>query len=416
MIALKKIKNTVFKYLLYLFVFEVLIFFILELSFKHSFSYVPYYRLLVITFTFFFFFPILFFKTKRITLRLLTNEDYLVIGWCLFTIIELIHGMLIRNPLVYIVADFTYIIFGGFIYLLLSNYISTNKTSTIDFVNLSNFLLVIFVLFFFVNGFFSENYYFILLSLCSVFLIEKKYKYVILLIIPFLLQIKDSNRALLICFLTVVIFYFLYRITYFLRKNDRLFIFTFSFFIFYFFYQEILTLLFELVPKGSGLYYRLKQLLEILNKGINFNDPQYVSITQRLIEAKVVINLWFSDLLTFIFGCGLGSVIDGNLFIDASVKNTALLGVESIHNIHLLPFALIHKYGFFGLLIFIILVIDVLNSFNNLFKKNVHIAFIFWNLIFILIFIYSLPAASFLWTSPLFWISVSLKRKQIYIN
>ena len=416
MIALKKIKNIVFKYLLYLFVFEVLIFFILELSFKHSFSYVPYYRLLVITFTFFFFFPILFFKTKRITLRLLTNEDYLVISWCLFTIIELIHGMLIRNPLVYIVADFTYIIFGGFIYLLLSNYISTNKTSTIDFVNLSNFLLVIFVLFFFVNGFFSENYYFILLSLCSVFLIEKKYKYVILLIIPFLLQIKDSNRALLICFLTVVIFYFLYRITYFLRKNDRLFIFTFSFFIFYFFYQEILTLLFELVPKGSGLYYRLKQLLEILNKGINFNDPQYVSITQRLIEAKVVINLWFSDLLTFIFGCGLGSVIDGNLFIDASVKNTALLGVESIHNIHLLPFALIHKYGFFGLLIFIILVIDVLNSFNNLFKKNAHIAFIFWNLIFILIFIYSLPAASFLWTSPLFWISVSLKRKQIYIN
>ena len=104
MIALKKIKNIVFKYLLYLFVFEVLIFFILELSFKHSFSYVPYYRLLVITFTFFFFFPILFFKTKRITLRLLTNEDYLVIGWCLFTIIELIHGMLIRNPLVYIVA------------------------------------------------------------------------------------------------------------------------------------------------------------------------------------------------------------------------------------------------------------------------------------------------------------------------
>jgi len=155
-------------------------------------------------------------------------------------------------------------------------------------------------------------------------------------------------------------------------------------------------------------------VLDIINKGIDFKNPQHTSIAQRIVEAKVVVGLWLVDGFSFIFGCGLGSVIDGNLFIDLSVTKSALMGSKSIHNIHLLPFALIHKYGFFGVIIFFMLVVDLLNSFNNILKKNQNIVFVFWNLIFILIFVYSLPAASFLWASPLFWISLSMKRKIIY--
>jgi hypothetical protein len=226
-VSFKIHKDIIFNYLISLFVFDVIIFFTLELLFKYSFSYTPYYRLLLITFTTFFFSHLLFFKTKIITLRELANEDYIVIVWCLFTIIELIHGVLIGNPLIYIIADFVYIIFGGFLFFLISNYINSNKTSILDLVNFSKILIIIFLLFFFVNGFFSENYYFILLSLFFVFLIEKKYKYSFLVIVPFLIQVKDSNRALLFCFLTVVFFYFIFRITYLLRKSDRLFIFSF---------------------------------------------------------------------------------------------------------------------------------------------------------------------------------------------
>ncbi|QTD36213.1 hypothetical protein JL193_08520 [Polaribacter batillariae] len=311
-------------------------------------------------------------------------------------------------------ADFIYIIFGGYIYIMLSNLISSSKSTKGSLVNFAKWLILVFVLFYFINGSFSENYYFILLSLGYIFLIKKKYWFSAFVLIPFLIQIKDSNRALLICFVTVVIFYFIYKIGLYLKKQDRIFIFTFLFFFLVFFSQELLSILFEIVPKGSGLHFRIKQALDIFNKGIDFNNPQHISIAQRIVEAKVVVSLWLNNIVSFLFGCGLGGVIDGKLFIDPSVTTTALMGSKSIHNIHLLPFALIHKYGLLGLIIFFMLVIDLLNSFRNIFKKNQSIVFIFWNLIFILIFVYSLPAASFLWASPLFWISLSMKRKAIY--
>ena len=103
-------------------------------------------------------------------------------------------------------------------------------------------------------------------------------------------------------------------------------------------------------------------MLDIINEGVDYSSSYHVSVSQRLIEAEVVMSLWTENMFSFIFGSGLGGVIDGKLFIDNAVTSSALLGEKSIHNIHLLPFAFIHKYGLLGLIIMVLLMIDFFKS------------------------------------------------------
>lgn len=410
---LRNNQQLVFTFFISLFIFDVLILYVLESLFVNAFAYVPYYRLATLLFSFVFLLPFFIIYSKKIKIRKVSNEDYIVILWCLFSLFELFYGFIVRNPLTYLIADFVYIIFGGYLYLMFSN-ISFNNINEKILFKLAKWMLLIFIFLYYFNNSFSENYYFILLSLVYVFLLKKNYWLSLVLIIPFLIQIKNSNRALLICFGATLFFYLIYSVSKYLKKEDSKFVILFILFFLVFFNQELLGLLFEIIPESSVLHFRIKQVLDIYNNGIDFNNPQHVSIAQRIIEAKVVVNLWFQNIFSFLFGCGLGAVIDGSFFVDASVTKNALMGSKSIHNIHLLPFALIHKYGFLGVFIFLMLVIDVLNSFKNVLRKNEHLVFVFWNLVFILIVVYSMPAASFLWASPLFWVSMAMKRKLLY--
>jgi hypothetical protein len=110
---------------------------------------------------------------------------------------------------------------------------------------------------------------------------------------------------------------------------------------------------------------------------------------------------------------GSGATIDGSsVFSDGSVLNSALLGSGKIHNIHLLPFSLIFRYGFIGLLLFILITYIVYQSFIKVLNESADSSIIFWNLFLILWFFFSVPAASFLWSMPVFWISLSMITKK----
>lgn len=150
--------------------------------------------------------------------------------------------------------------------------------------------------------------------------------------------------------------------------------------------------------------------MEILTEGINYSDTYHTSVAQRFIEAQIVFSLWIESIYSFIFGSGLGAVIDGKYFIDDAVISSALLGGQFIHNIHLLPFALIHKYGLFGIVIMVFLVLNLLKSVKSTISNDSNDINKFWNILFILLLIYTIPAASHLWTSTLFWISLAMKK------
>jgi hypothetical protein len=148
------------------------------------------------------------------------------------------------------------------------------------------------------------------------------------------------------------------------------------------------------------------QIMLIFNGKANWNSPTMLSLAQRVQEAKLVFEYWTSSIYNFLFGGGMGATIQGFSFKDDGVANSALLGKSAIHNIHLLPFSLIFRYGVFGVFIFILLMKNVLNYFfkillsqNSLFKTLIIFQFS-WIL-------YSIPAASYLWTCPLFWITLA---------
>lgn len=414
MFAIKKIKNKILNYVVALLLFDVIIVLIIENLFDNTFASIPYYRLAILIFTFLFFLPELLFINIKLNLKRISNEGLFVFLWSAFSVIELVFGIVKGNPKVYIIADFVYIIFGGYLYLIVANKMKFNSLNDPSIEGFTKwFLLLIYPLLIF-SFTISEVFFILILSLSYIFLIQKKYKLLILTLIPFLIQITNSNRALLICFLTLVLLFGAYKLSLYIKKQDRVLLITFMLLFIVFFYEEILTILFGFIPKNTQLYYRLKQLLEIINSGVDFNNPYHISIAQRLVEAKLVTQLWLSDFWSFIFGCGLGGVIDGALFIDPSVTKTALLGSKSVHNIHLLPFALIHKYGLFGLVIFGMLLVEFYNSINSIIKKATNNIFVFWNCVFVLLFIYSLPAASFLWATPLFWIALVMKKRVRY--
>lgn len=404
MLKLKKSNHVLLKYFLLLLIFNSVIVEILSLFFIHGFAFVPYYRLLVILLTFSYF--LVHFYKQKLVFKKLNNEFIVVFLWAFFTIINFVYGLIIGNSKLYLVADTIYILFGLFLFVLALN-IKNPFFSFSDLSLLSKKIILLFLVLVILDWSVSEIFFIILLSLLFICVNEKQYKISLLLLLAFLFQVSNSNRALLVCFLAIIAIGFLKKTTKYIGKIDRFLLAFFLVSFISFFYKEFFFYLQEITPRGSSIYYRIKQINSIITSGIDFTNPKHISIAQRIVEAKVVISLWLDNFWTFIFGSGLGAVIDGSLLIDKSVTGNALLGPKSIHNIHLLPIALIHKYGSLGLLIFSLLSIEVYNSFKKIIvNKDVTI---FWDLLFVLIFVYSLPAASFLWTTPVFWIAFAMK-------
>jgi hypothetical protein len=181
----------------------------------------------------------------------------------------------------------------------------------------------------------------------------------------------------------------------------------------YIFRLEIIDSILPFFDRTSDIGWRIYQLSAALREDVDYSSPYFVSITQRLIEAEVVIQYWTQNIFTFLFGIGPGATIDGTIFfIDDSVLNSALLGSNQIHNIHLLPFAFIFRYGMVGLFFFSVLCIVLYNSLIKLLDEKENDRIMFWNLFLVCWFFFSIPASSFLWTMPVFWISLSMIKKE----
>ena len=411
---LLKIKNKILNYIVLLFVFQIISIQVFDLFEISGFAAVPFYRLSNVVFTFLYFLPEILFK--KLTLKntgFIFFEDLIISLWFGFTCIELLYGILLLNPLVYLVADFVYIAFGTLLYIVITNILKF-KTQY-DYDKLNRFASIIIFLSYLLIPFNLETppiLFIVLISLSYFYLIEKKYFKAIIALIPFFLEVSNSNRALLLVFIVMILVYFIYKLSFHFKKLDRIIIITIIIILILTTYQEIITLILNLFSEKSEIYFRLSQILDILNEGIDYTSPYHISVAQRLVEAQLVISLWTENISSFVFGSGLGGVIDGKYFIDNAVLNSSLLGEKSIHNIHLLPFAFIHKYGFLGLIIMILLIRDFFKSIKKSLHYGSNNVVNFWNILSALIFIYSIPAASFLWTSTLFWIAMAMKRNK----
>ena len=401
-----------FEFILFISLIETVFFYFFELVGLYGFKMIPYLRLVSLLFTFIFFFKKKFIKTTIFKVSLKSNsENVLILVWVSFSFIGFVVGILRGNAILYLFTDIIYILFGYFLYrifssnqkLLLEMETDLTRQQELYFLTLT---LVLAILAFVIEADLPSFLVVFTLVLAVYHFQKRNYALMLLYSLPFFFQILRSNRALLVVF--IFLLFFAFAQNRFSKKNiiDLFLILGVFIVLSFFLLDDFLKFILQYFTESSNLKSRLVQLYLLLKGNINWNSPTFLSLSQRIDEAKMVVAFWCSNPFNFIFGGGMGATIEGFSFRDAGVANSALLGKSSIHNIHILPFALIFRYGIVGVGIFFILIHNLVKYlFKIILSKNIYFnSLILFQFCWI---IYSIPAASYLWTCPLFWITLA---------
>ncbi len=408
-----KVDHIEYLFLTALLVFQICLTIILDSINISGFSATPYIRFGVL------FFTSLFFLNNIITLKIhlkfkikISLQHFFILIWLLFSCIELIVGIFIKNPLIYIVTDFLYILFGYLLYQVMIE-INRNNQVTEDrvFFKLSITLVIIAynIILFNLNA--PSELLILMVVLMYINIINRKYLLNLLIIIPYFLIVVNSNRSQLIVFFLMLFILFLKSTRKYFSLRTLVLYSLLSMVLIFLLKEKIIDGLLYFVNPKSNIGFRINQISVILKEGIDYSNPYFTSISQRILESKEVIRYWTQDIFSFIFGAGMGGVIDGSkIYNDNAVLNSALLGAKKIHNIHLLPFALIYRYGLFGIILIFVLIKIVYNSFLTILNENRNTNKIFWNLFLLTWFVFSISASSFLWTMPIFWMSLAFSK------
>lgn len=380
-----------------------------------GFSLTPYMRLGLI------FFTILFFSIdilkitipRKLKTSKISYKNIFVFGWFIFAFISIFIGVLNKNPSLYVATDFIYIFLGTLLFYITERRNNNDEITNRFFIFFSRILIVLSLVCFCANFNTPSLLLILMVILIYINILKKRVLEAFFLLIPYFILVVSTNRSQLIIFFLMIFIlfikkfrnYFTIKIVVFIGLSIVILVFILK-------HQVLDSILFFVNPK-SNMGYRINQIAVILNEGIDYSNPFFISISQRIIESQVVVTYWTENIVTFLFGLGSGATIDGSKFYnDGSVLNSALLGANKIHNIHLLPFALVFRYGVVGLLLFCLLLLMVYKSFIKVLNENNDISKIFWNLFLVFWFFFSIPAASFLWSMPVFWLSLSMVKKE----
>ena len=398
-----------YRFIVAFIILEILLNIIAKYIDAKGFALTPYFRIILILFTVAFFsLDILKLKFKLKFKKICSWRELFVYGWFFFALISILIGVLYKNPIVYIFTDFIYIFLGALLF-----YIFRNKhNDELDFVNLSKTIFIIGLACVIFNLKAPAILLVIMAALMFLNILNKRYVLFFLFFIPYSILVFSSNRTQLVVFFLMGFLLLLKIFRPFFSKKLVIF-FGLSIILFtYLFRQEIILGMLNFINPKSNIGYRINQIAIILEEGIDYSDPFFTSISQRMIEAQVVFEMWTSSITSFIFGTGSGGVIDGGkLFLDNSVLGSSLLGKSKVHNIHILPFSMIFRYGLVGLILFLVLLKIVYKTILGILNESKSEQEIFWSLLLIFWFFFSIPAASFLWSMPVFWISLTFINK-----
>jgi hypothetical protein len=410
-----------FEFILFISLVETGFFYFFKLLGFQQFQMIPYLRLMSLLFTFLFFLKSKFYHKNFFKISLKANsENLLVLGWVSFTILGFFIGIIHQNSVLYLFTDMIYILFGYFLYRIFYNNQKLLDEITVELTLRQEHYFVNAILFFSVIAFFLSidlpSFTIVFTLVYALYHYDKKnYGLMFLYALPFFFQILKSNRALLLVFILVLFFAVVQKR--FSKKNIKDFLLLLVVFLLFcfFFLDDILKVIINYFPENSTLKDRLVQIYLLLKGNADWNSPALLSLSQRIVEAKAVIIYWCLNPFNFLFGGGMGATIEGFSFKDNGIADSALLGKTAIHNIHLLPFSLIFRYGLIGIGLFFMLVYNLFKYFfriilseSSLFKTLIVFQFC-WIL-------YSFPAAAYLWTCPLFWITLSYVSNEKRIN
>lgn len=414
MLIVFKNNKKIYSLIITLLSFEILLYIIFSFLDIGGFTLTPYIRLFLIVFTSLFF-TIDILKIKfsvKNKISKLHFSNIFVYGWLLYGVISVLIGVLNKNSILYIITDFIYIAFGSLLFYISDQNNRGKVTSSHFFFRFSRILASLAITCFFLNFKPPALLLILMVVLIYIHILKARLLDALFLLIPYFLLVFSTNRAQLVVFFLMVFIFLMKKFRIYFTKRLVLFLALSIIIVLFFLKQELINLVLFFVDENSNIGFRVRQIAVILTEGIDYSNPFFTSISQRIIEVEVVIDYWTENVISFLFGLGSGATIDGSKFYtDGSVLNSALLGSRNIHNIHILPFALIFRYGLIGLLLFCLLLLTVYKSFIKVLNEDKDIEKVFWNLFFIFWFFFSIPASSFLWSMPIFWISLSMIKK-----
>lgn len=353
-------------------------------------------------------------KIRLKSLKVPYDTHLLMLVWTGLAFLSLIVGLINLNISVYYATDFLYIFLGLVIY------IAINQTNFhVSFCKIKELLLVIYIIDYVAN--ITPSIYLIILSMS--FLFDKNNKllnYKSLLNVFFIVKYTlDINRTIFILAITVLVLIIFKKIL--INSSGYLWIILFGMtLVLIFFYDIVLEQIIFFISEDSRIGIRLRQLLDFIQGNAEYNSSYFLSITQRIQEAQLVLLSWTSSTASFLFGEGSGATVDGSYFMDKGVLESSLTGSRRIHNIHILPFSLILRYGLCGVILFFLLIRKSIGFFYKYFfttqlntdsHKTICLAYI------CLLILYSIPAASTLWADQLLFVflSIALRTQKIIV-
>ncbi len=159
------------------------------------------------------------------------------------------------------------------------------------------------------------------------------------------------------------------------------------------------------ILKGSSFERRIDETLSLLSAEGAGEMP--IPLQQRFYEGELVTQDLQKSMfpLSLMFGLGAGYTLDMTQSADSSVIDSQLLGGQHTHNIHFLLYALLARFGLLGTLCFAFILLTCVRRSFMLFKQTPTdkcTVELLSNLFVVLLFIFSVPASSFLFSSMLF--------------
>lgn len=107
------------------------------------------------------------------------------------------------------------------------------------------------------------------------------------------------------------------------------------------------------------------------NRPVLGDSLRDISADQRLYEARVVMNrLALQKPSAFFFGFGNGATLDLSQTHDDTLKAVYKGGLDRVHSIHLLPFAILYRQGFVGIFQYLILFVALFMSIKQLLNST----------------------------------------------
>tara|TARA_R110002096_G_scaffold418569_1_gene622656 strand:- start:1484 stop:2734 length:1251 start_codon:yes stop_codon:yes gene_type:complete len=309
--------------------------------------------------------------------------------------IELINSIVLKNKLSLIALDIFIVCLPFFFYILVyktSFNIDTYKNKFFVYILIASFLV-------FLNIKLQFSYFSLLAIVFTVFFTKFNLQGLVLIaILPFVVMNSLIGKSSLIMLAILILYFFLFDKKM-VSKQKKIYIALVPSVLIVlsviFFWNKIET---------TGAYRNTVYFLRNTDlKEFKFKD---MSTGHRIFEGQRVLED-FSNSNTYIkiFGNGFGATIDLSGTNDVAVQKTNK-DLENVRHIHIGFFAVLHRYGLIGLLVYFLFILKILKSCNYVLKKSENYAIVLGALYVIIIIFDSFITFPHLMSNIMFWFIV----------